>query len=370
MAIVHQYAVPAAAQFEAMFQGAAPAVAEDARRFDAQIDQRERFHNDELNFNAEVTALQDHLRRQQMAQQGWQYQQGLGLEYDQLASQQDYQQAQLGQQQQNNVSSLGRTMTSQMAQSARAAEGRKFDMFMADREAVLKTLKDPQQLEQAKAQLEAHYGMPWGLPEEMMAQQETAAAEAEMVSLSRLFSDPFNPDQSLASPEELEWIKANVPPEKIPDIAHKREVEARQRAALEQKNASEDAKAGKLNADRENDNLLAKQKFEWEQKTKQLEIEHAKQVKAIELEAKKEEMRLKAYEKFQAAHKTWESSPDVDAEGNAVVSKPVGRGPEPKLADFLPKMAGEKEDDAPDWYKKLPSGARYKHPDGTMRTKK
>jgi hypothetical protein len=359
MGFVHEYRVPAQLTGDAGFVGAEAAVAEQMRRQleqeafrQQQLAEEQRQFDGRQDYQFAIAELQDRVARQKMGQDAYQFDVSAGLQYGQQELQYDLGLRQdelalqeLDQRAQASDNQLQGQMASQMAQTARAREKQNQEMFMADREAILKKRLTPQQFDIARKQLEQAYGIPWGFPEEAMAQEAAQGQEQYLQQVRQAFADPFNPDQTLLPPG-TEQIVSQLEPKDMMALAMKAQGEARQRKALESKSSQDQAKAEQTFADIETDNLRAdeenKNAAERHRATMEQAAEKAKQDAKIAI--------------WKAKWNAWskKSTEGIDA------------GPEPQL-DLDDTESDESEFEK--MYAKLKPGATYTAPDGTTRIK-
>lgn len=239
MPIVHDYAAPADLIAQAALLGGQGSAGEDARRFDDQMAQRDRQFNLDYNARLMLAAQNDALQRQQNAATYDTNQQqiaagiyGHQLQYD--TNQQQIEQQAAGQQLQAQTTMNGQ-LASQMGQAARAHAKQNMELFMADRKAIMDARLNPAQFQAAKTKLQERYGIEWGMPEELMAQQDGAVVQQQAKQIQTLYADPLNPGKLLATPEEIAWMQQQgVPPDKIMADAHQRRGVALKQAKLQQ----------------------------------------------------------------------------------------------------------------------------------------
>jgi hypothetical protein len=359
MPIELQYSVPGVVQ--AAFAGSQGAAAEDVRWRQAQMDQRQQLADADLEARYSLAAIQARLERQRMGQQQWQYEQGLGLEYDQLGAQQQQQQAnyELAQQEidqrgQASDNTFQSALAREAGQMARAAEKRKFEMFMADVEHLRTKQLTPQQRAEAEAQLEQHYGFDMGMPERIVAQQEAESQEAAVQRWRSMLTAPDGSGEMIADEATIDLLMQMEPKEALA-AALKEKSEWRQRQAQTVKAEQEQAKASEYTANIQRDDERALQenarKAEAAQQKMEFDRQQAEQKLKLDRQANIQKSQMAA---FSAAFKAWSMK---QKEG-------LDAGTEPKFEDYVKPVedagdGGVKTVASKADYDALPSGAEY-----------
>ncbi len=381
MGINVEHSVPASISGEANYASSGARIEEEMRRQIAQELMRDRQFaegqrqfdagqantDEDQEFRRAIAALEARQRDRQMGQQAYQFDAGQALQYDQLDQQAynqdrayDINEQELDQRAQASENQLQGQQATQLAQIAEQRQKQKFEMFMADREAIMEGNLTPAQFRSAQAQLEQRYGMGWGMPEEVAAQQQGQAAEMQLQQMGEMFSDPINQGQSLATPGELQWMSQNVPPEKVPEIAQRRRAEALAREELRFKQTEDAREDQAFMANQERDDALTAQKTQASARQAQQTLEQKAQQHEQKMAFDKQKAKLAGEEKYRKAHAEWKllgSDPES------------GRGEEPKREWFVPEDEAEESSGFAAFYAKLEPGQKYRHPDGTTRTK-
>jgi hypothetical protein len=339
------------------------AAAEQQRYYD-QLDQRERLSGQDLDYRYAMAEFEGQMRDRERSQRAYQYDAGLGLQYDQLAAQQqsdqqrfDLAQQEVDQRQQASEAMLQRAAMSQMGQTARANEDRKFDMFMADRDAIMEKKLTPAQFAQAREQLEQHYGFDWGMPDQLAQRQAMEQEDQQLAALEQAFIFPGSDQPRMSRDQIKAWLSLGVEPKDLIGMLPKLETADINREKNQQTAGTNQAKAEEVKANmiRDDDRAVQENVREAEMAKQELAFEEQKNKQKLAFERQKVEIA-----KYNAAFKVWAAKKEALE----------AAGPEPKFDDFVKPMEDEAGDDgAPEWYKKLKPGEKYPHPDGTTRIK-
>lgn len=367
---------------EAAYMGAGAPVAEDIRRYEEQMGQRQLEQDRRFDLDVESIALRDQLARYQMGQQAAQF--GAQLQSSDRNNQLDYMlgqqslaqrdeqlgvQAALQSEQQQQLTN--RTQLSQLGQIAKQQQQQKFELAMAERKSGEEWMRTatPRQQQQFRQRWEQTHGMPWTAPEEALAAQEDEQQQARIVGIRKAFANPFDPEQSLLPEGAEEWA-LQLTPKELMDSAMKAQGEERQRRALMQKEGEADRKLQEEDqkAQQKEQIEAAKQatktmrdSIAGEREWRQSQEEYSRDVAQYEAD-------MKAYEAAKSAHSKV-SSRGSGAGGAA--PKPFTQTPPMKpvpptpglFADKIPTPQSPEEVDA------LLPGTRFIAPDGTIRVR-
>lgn len=265
-----------------------------------------------------------------------------------------------------------RTQMSQLGQIARQQQEQKFQNAMASRKSVEDWMRTvgPRQRQQAVAGWEKEFQMPWGAPDEAMAQQDAQEQQNRVEGVRRAFANPFDPEQSLLPDGMEEWALQLTPKELI-DSVGKAQAEERQRRALQQKEGEADRKIQEEDAKAQQKEEIAAAKeaaktmrdsIAGEREWRQSQEEYSRDVQQYEED-------LKAYDAAKSAHAKVSSATNRGANGAA--PKPFSQTPPMKpvpptpglFADKIPSPRSPEEVDA------LLPGTRFIAPDGTIRVR-
>lgn len=268
-----------------------------------------------------------------------------------------------------------RSFIGEQSQMAREAANRRFQKSMKDREVLLdmfqRGLLTPQQEQQAKQNWSQQSGMEFGVPDEMANQDASAAEEARVNDIATsFFVNPIT-GEPLATPQQVRsMLEMGIEPDKIADLGLKRQSEARQLAALEQKEGEADRKL-------EEEDAKAQQKEEIESNKERVktmrdsivgerEYRQSQEEYARDLEQYEED--LKQYELEKSSHSRNTTSARGSA-GNA--PKPFTKTPPMKPVAPTPGLFADKipTPRSPEEVQALEPGTRFIAPDGTIRVR-
>jgi hypothetical protein len=306
------------------------AAAEQQRYYD-QLDQRERLSGQDLDYRYAMADFEGQLRDREPSQRAYQYDAGLGLQYDQLAAEQQIQQQrnelaqqEVDQRQQASEAMLQRAAMSQMGQTARANEDRKFDMFMADRDAIMEKKLTPAQFAQAREQLEQHYGFDWGMPDQLAQRQAMEQEDQQLAALEQAFVFPGSDKPRMSRDQIKAWLSLGVEPKDLIGMLPKLES-----ADVSRMKAQQDAKQGETEIEKkygemEADNQRTMQDIQAKQKLAEQELAMSQKKAQIDLRMQKQKAKVQAMTAYQSAVTKWGSSEGDDE----------ARGPKPKMEDF------------------------------------
>jgi hypothetical protein len=279
----------------------------------------------------EAMLMQERLRQEALAQQAmeadyrFQIGQGqLGLD----AQRNDLYGQQLEAQQAQDEGVTQRAMLSQMGQTVRDREKRNFDVAISQQDAITdaraKNLIDDQQFAEAAGVWQERHGIPWDFPQQMAAQQDEAAATAEIQRVKAMMVDPFTGESMIPEGAE-EWFMQLEPIDKI-KVAKDWKAEARQKFTARQKEKEfgikQEEAASKIETDRE---LAADQNTRrWDEHDQDQE---ARRIKAAQdLEIKLATSLVNGLAKIDETESQWDlnngGDPGTDAKGKKL-PKPV-----------------------------------------------
>lgn len=355
-----------------------------------------------LRRQLEELARRDALDQQRLDESARQFDQGLqAQQYNQVANrglawanmaQDQYradQQAYLAQQQlqariaeqqmQNDAYAYGqdaqtqRAFGAEQARMAREAANRRFEKSMKDREVLLdqfnRGMLMPAQKQQAIANWEQQSGMSWGMPDEMAAQEDNQAMQDRVAALeSTFFTHPITKEPLVSEGAVAKMLELGMDPKDITAQGLKLQSEARQTAALQQKEGEadrklqeEDAKAQQkqqIEAAKESTKTM-RDSIAGERAYRQAQEEYNQEVKQYEAD-------LEEYEMAKSAHATMAASASSTGGAKPFTKTPPKKPvpPSPGLfADKIPTPRSRDEVDA------LLPGTRFIAPDGQIRVR-
>lgn len=335
-------------------------------QFNAQLEQRDREFYDNLAYQQDAQALGYATNQDQMALSAYQGDQNrmAGLAEAEMRNQ--YGLADTALRGNLQAAMLGQQTAGMMA---RDMQETRLKQAMSEHDAIQKAWIDgehftsDEQFKQAKGAWENKWGalgLTWGLPDQI-AQQQAQQNDAMKVGQieTSFFTNPIDGTPLIAEGAVQSMLELGMEPKEIATIGVKMQAEARQRAALQQKEKQEEIKYQEAAANMERDDVRADQQLQHTQAANE-------QKAAMAAEQHKQKLMMNAVNSYQAAKLKWATAKNAafDAEGKAAL------GPEPKLEDFmLPEMQQQQSGEPPDWYIQLPIGAEYTAPDGTKRIK-
>jgi hypothetical protein len=304
------------------------AAAEQQRYYD-QLDQRERLSGQDLDYRYAMAEFEGQMRDRERSQRAYQYDAGLGLQYDQLAAQQqvdqqrnDLAQQEVDQRQQASEAMLQRAAMSQMGQTARANEDRKFDMFMADRDAIMEKKLTPAQFAQAREQLEQHYGFDWGMPDQLAQRQAMEQEDQQLAALEQAFVFPGSDQPRMSRDQIKAWLSLGVEPKDLMGMLPKLESADVSRGKL----VVDQAKAQETEANmiRDDDRVAQENARKAEAEKQKMEMDRQRETQKRELE-KMANLQKIQIQRYQAAFKSWQAKTEAGEEA----------GTEPNFDDFV-----------------------------------
>ncbi len=334
-------------------------------QFNAQLEQRDREFYDQLAYQQDSQALGYATNQDQLALRAYEGDQNrmAGLAESEMRSQ--YGLADTALRGNLQAAMQGQQTAGMMA---RDMQETRLKQAMSEHDAIQKAWLDGEhftsddQFKQAKSAWENKWGalgLTWGLPDQI-AQQQAQQNDAMKVGQieTSFFTNPIDGAPLIAEGAVQSMLELGMEPKEIATIGVKMQAEARQRAALQQKEKLEEIARQSEIANIERDDALSAQKFQHTQTAHEQKM-------AFDAEQAKQKLMMNAVNSYQSAKLKWaaEKNKAFDAEGKAAL------GPEPKLEDFMLPEMQEQQSGPPDWYIKLPVGAEYTAPDGTKRIK-
>lgn len=337
---------------------------EGARQFD--LSQAAQQYNQTAQRGLQYAALGQN--QAELQQRGQQFQYGIDARLAEQQMQGDQMLA--GQAMQNQRAFVG-----EQSRMAREAANRRFEKSMKDREVLLDQFQrgglTPRQQQQAISQWENNAQMDWGMPDQMAAQEDNQAQQDRVAALeSTFFTHPLTKEPLIEPGAVAKMMELGMDPDKIIDKGLKLQSEARQTAALQQKEGEADRKL-------QEEDMKAQQKQEAEaakERTKTMrdsiagerDYRKAQEEHARDLQQYQEDLRQ--YEQAKAMHAR-QSSRGSGAGGAA--PKPFSQTPPAKPVPPSPGLFADKipTPRSPDEVQALEPGTRFIAPDGSIRVR-
>lgn len=301
-------------------------------QFNAQLEQRDRQFYDQLAYQQDSQALGYAQNQDQLAMRAYEGDQNrmAGLAESEMRNQ--YGLADTALRGNLQAAMQGQQTAGMMA---RDMQETRLKQAMSEHDAIQKAWLDgehftsDEQFKQAKGAWENKWGalgLTWGLPDQI-AQQQAQQNDEMMVGQieSSFFTNPIDKSLLIDGGAVQSLLKLGMEPKEIATLGVKMQAEARQRAALQQKEKQEEiARQGEI-ANIERDNALNAQKFQHTQTAHEQKM-------AFEAEQAKQKLMMNAVNSYQAARLKWATAKNAakDDEGKSTL------GPEPKFEDFMP----------------------------------